>query len=203
MNFPIRDRRTILFIVAGLMLAAVLYRYGVFAGGSDSTPSVVAAGAAVDSIPMAEKRLEILRRKAATVPGREQVLAGVKAELASREKGIVVADTAEEARAHLMETLHSTAAMNGFDARGANMLPQPKPLGKDYGQVSVGEDFTCGIDQLVNFLAAIATQPEAMATESIYIGARGDKNKTVQVKLTLSGVVPRRLVPEKKGPSSN
>ena len=192
-----RDRKTILFVVAALLLVAVLARYGVFSG-SGTAPAV----AAVDSVALAEKRLELLREKAAAAPGREQVLQKVKAELLEREKGIVLADTSEEARAHLLETLHATAGANGFDARGANTLPQPKPLGKDYGQVSVGQEFTCGIDQLVNFLAAIANQPEILATESIYIGARGDKNKTVQVRLTLSGVVPRKLVPEKKGLAS-
>jgi hypothetical protein len=180
-----RDRKSILFVVAAVLLVAVLARYGVFSG-SDTAPTV----AAVDSVPVAEKRLELLRKKAATAPGREQALAKVKAELQEREKGIVLAATSEEARAHLLETLHGTASANGFDARGANILPQPKPL---------GQDFTCGIDQLVNFLAALANQPEILATESIYIGARGDKNKSVQVRLTLSGVVPRKLVPEKKG----
>ena len=194
MNVSTQNRKPILFGVAAVLLVAVLARYGVFSGSS-TAPTV----APVDSVPLAEKRLEALRKKAAAAPGREQALEKVKAELLAREKGIVLADTSEEARAHLLETLHATASTNGFDARGANTLPQPKPLGKDYGQVSVGQDFTCGIDQLVNFLAAIANQPEILATESIYIGARGDKNKTVQVRLTLSGVVPRKLVPEKKG----
>ena len=196
MNVSTQNRKPILFGVAAVLLVAVLARYGVFSGSS-TAPTV----APVDSVPVAEKRLEALRKKAAAAPGREQALEKVKAELLAREKGIVLADTSEEARAHLLETLHATAGANGFDARGANTLPQPKPLGKDYGQVSVGQDFTCGIDQLVNFLAAIANQPEILATESIYIGARGDKNKTVQVRLTLSGVVPRKLVPEQKGPS--
>jgi hypothetical protein len=195
MTAPTQDRRPILFGIAAVLLVAVLYRYGVIGGGGDSTPVV----APVDSVPLAEKRLDILRKKAALVPGRELALQKVKAELQAREKGIVQAGTAEEARAHLLETLHAAGSANGFDARGANTLPQPKPLGKDYGQVSVGQDFTCGIDQLVNFLAAIANQPENLATDSIYVGARGEKNKTVQVRLTLSGVVPRKLVPEKKG----
>jgi hypothetical protein len=194
MSVPTPDRKSILFVVAAVLLVVVLARYGVFSG-SGAAPTVTP----VDSIPLAEKRLDILRKKAATVPGREQALAKVKAELSVREKGIVLADTSEEARAHLLETLHATASANGFDARGANTLPQPKPLGTDYGQVSVGQEFTCGIDQLVNFLAGIADQPEILATDSVFIGARGDKNKSVTVRLTLSGVVPRKLVPEKKG----
>jgi hypothetical protein len=197
MSRPTLDRKSILFVVAGLLLVAVLAKYGMFGGGQDAS-----AVAPADSVQVAEKRLEILRQKAATVPGRETVLHQVQAELAQREKGIVIADTAEQARAHLMLTLHSVAAANGFDASGADTLPQPKPLGKDYGQVSVGQNFICGIDQLVNFLAAIANWPDILATESIYIGTLNKKEKTVQVRLTLSGVVPRKLVPEKKGLAS-
>ena len=38
-----------------------------------------------------------------------------------------------------MDVLHQTATGNGFDSQGAAQLPEPTPLGKDYGQVSVGE----------------------------------------------------------------
>jgi hypothetical protein len=196
MRLPTLSRKSLMFLAAGVLLVAVLAKYGVFGGGTDSLV------AAVDSVPVAEKRLEALRRKVSTVPGREQVLAKLQAELQQREQGIVVAATAEQARAHLLELLHSVAAGNGIDAGGADTLPQPKPLGKDYGQVSVGQSFTCGIDQLVNFLTAIANQPETLATESIYVGARNAKDKSVQVRLTLAGVVARKLVPEKKGLAS-
>jgi hypothetical protein len=191
-----RSRKLTLFGTAGLMLAAVLVRYGAF--GSDQ-PSVVVAH---DSIPAAKQRLEILRRKAALVPGREVVLKQVLAELAQREKGIVQEPTAEQARAHLMEMLHRTALANGFDTSGAAQFPEPKALGKDYGQVSVGENFNCGIDQLVNFLSAMANEPEILATDTIFIAPVRNKNKDIQVRLTLSGVIPRKLVPEKKGPVS-
>ena len=199
MSRPTLNRKSILYLTAGAMLVAVLARYGVFGGGAGESTVV----APVDSVAAAEKRLEVLRRKAALVPGREVVLKQVQAELQEREKGIVVAATAEQVQAHLLELLHSVAGKNGFDASGADTLPQPKQLAKDYGQVSVGQNFTCGIDQLVNFLAAIANEPEALSTESIYIaGRQGDKNKTIQVRLTLAGAVPRKLVPEKKGVAS-
>jgi hypothetical protein len=188
-----RSRKLTLFGTLGVMLASVLVRYGAFGGGQ---PAVVVAH---DSIPVAKQHLDILRRKAALVPGREAVLKQVLAELAQREKGIVQADTAEQARAHLMELLHRTAAANGFDTTGAAQLPEPKALGKDYGQVSVGQNFTCGIDQLVNFLSAIANEPEILATESIFVAPVRNKNKDIQVRLTFSGVIPRKLVPEKKG----
>ena len=56
-----RDRKSILYGIAiAVLLVAVLARYGVFSG-SDTAPAV----AAVDSVPLAEKRLEVLRKKAA------------------------------------------------------------------------------------------------------------------------------------------
>jgi hypothetical protein len=188
-----RSRKWMLYSTVASLLVAVLARYGLLGGEQNS---VVVAH---DSIPVARQRLEILRRKAALVPGKETVLKQVLGELQQREKGIVQADTAEQARAHLMELLQRTAKANGFDTSGAATLPEPKALGKDYGQVSVGQNFTCGIDQLVNFLSAIANEPEILATDSIFVASAANKNKDIQVRLTFSGVIPKKLVPEKKG----
>jgi len=66
-------------------------------------------------------------------------------------------------------------------------------------EVSVTVTFTCGIEQLVNFLAALANEPEILATNEINVLGGNDKNKNVQVRLSLSGVVPKKLVPERKG----
>jgi hypothetical protein len=189
-----RNRQITLYGTLGVMIASVLVRYGPFSGGD----SVVVAH---DTIQVATQRLELLQRKAALVPGKEEVLKQVQAELAEREKGVVQAGTAEEARAHLMDVLHRTALANGFSTQSATELPEPKTLGKnkEYGQVSVGQNFTCGIDQLVNFLAAIANEPEILATESIFVQPPLNKNKDIVVRLTLSGVIPRKLIPVKKG----
>ena len=193
MNHLSRTRKLTLFGTLGVMLASVLVRYGVMGGDQGA---VVASH---DTIPVAKQRLEILRRKAATVPAKEAILKQVQAELADRERGIVQADTAEQARAHLMDVLHKTAMANGFDSQGPSQLPEPKALGKDYGQVSVGQNFTCGIDQLVNFLSAIANEPEIFATDTIFVTPVRNKVKDINVRLTFSGVIAKKLVPEKKG----
>ena len=193
MNHLSRSRKLMMFGTLAVMAVAVLVRYGVIGGDQGA---VVASH---DSIPVAKQRLEILRRKAATVPAKEAILKQVTAELQEREKGIVQASTAEQARAHLMDVLHQAAIANQFDSQGAAQLPEPKALGKDYGQVSVGQNFTCGIDQLVNFLSAIANEPEILATDTINVSPVRNKNKDITVRLTLSGVIPKSLVPVKKG----
>ncbi len=196
MNVGTVDRRALLMLFGGLAFIAVL-RFGVY---GDRSTKVVAPS---ESVPLAESRLALRRRAAATVPGKEAVLKKEQAELAARETGILKADTAAQAQAQLMDVIHRIGAANGFDARGAETLgSDARPLGSDYGEVTVTETFTCQIEQLVNFLAALANEPEILATQEIHITAGNDKKKLIQVRLSLSGVVPRKLVPVKKGLSA-
>jgi hypothetical protein len=136
-----------------------------------------------------------LREVAATVPGKEAVLK-VDGRAADARKGMLKADTVPGRTA--AEVIRVGAA-NGIDARG--MEDQRfKPMGNDYAEVSVTVSFVCGIEQLVNFMAALANEPELLATNSIQITGGSDKKKNIQVRLSLSGVVPKKLIPEKKGP---
>ena len=184
------DRRSLLLLLGGLVGIAIL-RFGVY---GDHQPAVVGPA---DSIPMAEKRLQRLRETAATVAAREAVLKQAAAELESREKGMLKADTVPQAQALLQEVIRSVGAANGIDARGMEDW-RFKPMANDYGEVSVTVSFSCAIEQLVNFLTALANEPELLATNSIQITGGSDKKKNIQVRLSLSGVVPRKLIPERK-----
>ena len=167
-----------------------------FTGGGDAAPQTAAP---LDSIPQAEKRLERLRRLAATVPARETALKEVKRELAEREKRLLSAETASQAQAQLLQIVRRVGKDNGIDVRGGE-IGSVRPLSDDYGEVAVSVVFDCQIDKLVNFLAALTTEPEAMSTSDIRIAPSNPKQKTVGVRVTLSGVVRRSLVPAKKGP---
>lgn len=173
----------------------ILLRLGVF---QSNDAAVVAP---TESIPVAEQRLERLRKLAATVPGKEAVLKQANTELESRESGVLKAETAAQAQAQLLDAIRQAAVANGIDARGAEEM-RVQPLGNDYGEVSVAQTFTCGIEQLVNLLADIANRPQILATSEITISGGSDKNKSVQVRLGLSGVVLKKLVPQKKGLAS-
>jgi hypothetical protein len=186
------DRKTLGILVGGV-LAILILRFGVYR----DTPAPVVAPA--QSIPLAENRLERMRQLVATVPGKEAVLKQATSELSTRESGILKADSAAQAGAQLLDVIHRVAKANGIDARGAEEVNRVKPLANDYGEVAVTETFTCGIEQLINFLASLANEPQILATNEINIATANDKNKNVQVRLSLSGVVPKKLVPEKKG----
>jgi hypothetical protein len=188
------DRRTMLILAAGVLLVLVL-RFVVM---PDKRPEVVAA---FDSVPLAEKRLAKLRETVATVPGKEKIAKQVAAELAAREKGMILADTAAQAQAQLLEIIRRVGKDEGIDVRGAEEM-KVRPLAEDYGEVVVAVSFTCRIEQFVNFMTDLANRPELIATSDIRVTLSNPKEKTVAVRLGLSGVVPRKLAPEKKGPAS-
>jgi len=186
------EPRKIAILALGLvLLVVVLVRQF-----RDTAPTPVVAAA--DSIPLAEARLERLRQLAATVPGKETVLKQARVELDGREAGILKADTAPQAQAQVMDVIRRVASANGIDARGAEEL-RVRPLANDYGEVLVAVTFTCRIEQFVNFLAALANEPQIIATDEIAVSGGTDKNKAVQVRLTLGGVVPKKLIPARKG----
>jgi hypothetical protein len=189
------DRRTLLMLAAGVLLVLVL-RFVVL---TDKRPAELVA--ASDSVPLAEDRLAKLRATVATVPGKEKVAKQVAAELAVREKGMILADTAAQAQAQLLEIIRRTGKDEGIDVRGAEEM-KVRPLADDYGEVLVAVSFTCRIEQFVNFMTDLANRPELIASSDIRVAQANPKEKTVTVRLGLSGVVPRKLAPEKKGPAS-
>ena len=74
----------------------------------------------------------------------------------------------------------------------------PKAFG-DYGLVYTTVIFECHVEQLVNFLADLAKQPELVAPSEERIVSANAKDKTLTVRMVLAGVVPKKLIPEKKG----
>jgi len=188
------DRRTAVILAAGVTLILVI-RFVVMA---DKRPEVVEA---YDSVLLAEKRLAKLRDTAATVAGKDKAARQAAAELATREKGMILADTAAQAQAQLLEIIRRVGKDNGIDVRGAEEM-KIGPLADDYGEAVVAVSFTCRIEQFVNFMTDLANRPELIASQQIRVAASNPKEKTVQVRLALSGVVPRKLVPQKKEPSA-
>jgi hypothetical protein len=196
MTISARDKRTLLLFapVAALLAILALYRWTSLWG-----PGTPAAAASVQSAANAEKRLVRYRQSAATADAREAALKRVNAVLADREKGIIRADTAAQAQAQLLQVVRriGKAQAPAIDLRSTE-LGQTQPFGA-YGQTSVSVTFECRIEQLVNLLADLTAQPELVAPADLRISSGDRRRKVMLVRLTVAGVVPRALVPEKKG----
>ena len=184
--------RRLLYGVLLVLAALVIVRYAFF--GDSGAPAVVAQE---DSVPAAERRLDNLRKAAATVPADEELYKKAAAELRDREAGLLKAGTEQEAQVALLDLVQNTGRVNQVTIQGSQEFRE-KVLNDDYGEVSVAVAFSCGMEQLVNLLAAIGNQPEILASNEIHISGGNDKNKNVQVRLVVSAPVPRKLLPEKK-----
>jgi hypothetical protein len=198
MTLPDRDRRALIILGVALLVGGLIYWL------SNSTPSSSSESAKVtspvDSIDRAQKRLATLRKQAATLSGKQGVLQQASLELGEREKGLLPGDTADQAQAQLLQVIKRVAKQQTPPLEmGQIELGRPRSYGTAYGQVSVSITLTCRIDELVNFLAALGAQPELTATEEIRFGAAHPKQKTMPVRLTISGLVARRLIPQQKG----
>jgi hypothetical protein len=192
MNLGPRDRRALAWLAVAALLGLVIH----FWPANDSTAAVVAP--AGDAVALAETRLARLRETAATVPAKEDVLKKVSAELATREKGIINADTAAQAQAQVIQIIRRLGAAETppIDIRSTELTPV-RPFGDSYGEASVAVQIECRIDQLVNLLAGLQSEAELVATSDLRVLSSNAKEKTVSVRLAVSGVVPRRLVAEK------
>lgn len=186
------DRKTAILLVGGV--AAILLLRFVVLGDHGSSAGVVAAA---ESVPLAEARLKRLREVSATLPAREQQFKQATDELQLREKGMLKADTGSQAQAFLQEKLRRLGQANGIDIRGMEDA-RIRPMGNDYGEAMVYVRFSCGIEQLVNLLAQIGNEPELLATNQIQITGSTAKEKVLQVRLGLSGVVSKKIAQEKK-----
>jgi len=193
MKLSDRDRRALLLLAVAGVVAGVVY---VVLPGEAPAPVVAVTG----DIPATERRLARLRELAASVPGKQEVLKTVTAELEAREKAVIRADTAAQAQARVLEIVRRAAkALPAPIEVRSTELGQIRPFSDDYGEALVSVSFECRIEELVNLLAEITAQPELVALSELRVGSGNPKQKTVSVRVTVSGIVPRNLVPAKKG----
>jgi hypothetical protein len=192
MTISPRERRWLSWTAVSVVLSGPIY-FWLTSGSGGNT--VVAP---TDSSALAEKRLAKLRDTGATVPQKEEILKSVSAELAKRETGLIQADTAAQAGAALMQILTHLCASQQIPIKQPELFPIV-PLGDAYGEAVVAINIECHIEQLIDLLADISAQPELLTTTDLQVQAANAKEKTVNVRLAVAGVTPRRLVPVKPG----
>lgn len=186
-----RDRRALIILTGAATVFAAVWFW--------PQPSADAA-VVKEGVAQAERRLTRLRRLAAAVPAREEIDKRVSAELARRETGLINAETAPQAQAQLLQVVRRVAGAQSppLDIKNSELSPV-QPFGDAYGEVTVSITTESGIEQILNFIADLSKQPELIATSNLQFRQAQPKKKTVPVRITISGIVPKNLVPQKKG----
>lgn len=190
-----REKKALIALVTAVAVSAAVLIYQFWPAGS-TAPEV----ASTQSVSQMEQRLARAREIAATVPAKQEILKQVAADLQTREKSLIRAETAQQAQAQVITVLRGLGAAEAppIEIR-ATELGAIAPFGDDYGSVNVSIQVECRIEQLLNFLAALAARPELIATRDLRVTAGNPKEKTLSVRLTVAGIVPKTLVPQKKG----
>jgi Tfp pilus assembly protein PilO len=192
MTLQDRDKRALQI----LAIAAVPGLIWFFWPASDSAVKPVAI--AVANTPAGlEQQLQRLRIKESQVPVKLGLAKDLQGQLAAREKGLIIADTLPQAQAILAQTVRQVARQEGFDFRNVS-IGAPAIMGGEYGLISVQISAECSIEQVVNFLADLTKRSELMSTEDMRINLANPKNKSLQFSATISGLVPKSLVHEKR-----
>jgi len=186
-----RDRRALaLLAVCAIVFTAVYF------WPEESAP-VVGPSSSVEQM---EQRILRMRRMAASAPVREELLKKAQEELARREKGMIRAETPAQAQAQMLEIVRRVAKSQPetFQMRGTE-FGAPRPLGDAYGEVVMTVIIESPIEQLITFLADVSNQPELLSVNEIQFSQAAGNRKLIPARLTLTAVVPRALVPQKKG----
>ncbi|HTA44153.1 MAG TPA: GspMb/PilO family protein [Bryobacteraceae bacterium] len=194
MTLSQRDRRALVLLAAAMGVMGVLYYVS---GNSSGNITAASSNTSQNNIGLAQQRLVRMRQIAATLPAREAAMKQVSADLTDRERGVIQAETAAQAQAALLETARRIGKNDDIDVRGGD-FGAPKTFG-DYGLVYTTITFECHIEQLVNFLADLSHEPQLIVPSEERIAAGNAKDKTMNIRMVLAGVVPKKLVPEKKG----
>jgi hypothetical protein len=182
-----------------ILLALAVPMVGIYVATSKDSSAPVVVAPTTESIPAAEQRLNRMRQSVARVPGKEEVLKTAAFDLSQREKGLLDAETAPQAIDQLSTIIRKIARAQAPPVEIRNMeLGQPQAYGDAYGIVTVAITTECRIEQLVNMMADISARPELVATNDMRISAGNPKEKTVNVRLSIAGLVPRKLVPQRR-----
>lgn len=194
MTLAANDKRALQYLAGALVLSGIYF----FWPSDLHAPS--AAGE--DSVQTSEQRLARLKDIAASAPAKQDVLKKVSAELATREEGLIKADSVQQAGALVATIVRELLNAEGLDSRSME-FGAIEAYGDAYGLAPVTIQIECHVEQLINLMAAMEARKELLSTRDLQIQASNPMQKTIRVRMTVVGVIPQSLVPKnaKKGVS--
>lgn len=184
-----RDRRALILLGAAVALFLVL-QLDVLAPSSAGGSS--ASGAALDAL---EQRLQLAQVQARQRPLTEAELSAAQKRLAKVEGRLLESADPALAQAEMRSVVGQLLDAEGIPLRASRF--SPVKLEQDlYAQVPLVVEFTCGIEQMVNFMAAVANSSRLLATRDIRIRPDKPEVKSVNVTMTVAGFLPMDRAPE-------
>lgn len=187
MTITDRDRRALVILGGAVALILAIYFW--------PEPKIETIGAAPSNVEQAAARLQRVRQEAAQFPLREEMRAKAAAELANLEKGLIPADTIPQAQAQMLQVVRRVARSQSppLELKSAD-FGTARSVGEHYAELIETLTIECQIEQLINFMADLSSQPELLAVDELHIAATNNKQKSINVRMTVSGLVRGSLL---------
>lgn len=184
-----REKRAVM--LGGVVVVALVL---VLQLGPSRQESIVTVSSA--SIQIAERRLTRLQEVA---KGRPRAVAdsdAAAAALGQVEKGLLKGGTPALALAEMQQLAKELLQGQGI-AMQSSEFGTVKAVGEDYAQVPLTVNFSCGVEQWINLMAAIRNAPQVLSTQDVRLTLADVKAKTLHVRMAVVGYVPASLAPSK------
>jgi len=139
-------------------------------------------------MPLRETALIKYRQALAAESADKRTAESLQSRLRESESGLLQSGTPALAAAEFQDWVRQTTANHAIELRSSEFLAlRPQPNG--YGQVPLGLQFQCRLDQLVNFLSELRSGSRIVAIPRLQIQSAGGPEKLVLVSLTVAGVM--------------
>jgi len=155
-------------------------------------------GASTESAQQKEVELRRDKRLVAEEGVAKTSLAAAREHLKSLEAGLLEGSTPSLAGAEWQQLVGQVAESKGIDLTSSELL-RTQQLGPGYSLVTGRVQFRCRLDQLVDFMVALAGYPKLLSVTGLsVVAAQGDPQGRLMVRLTI-GAAARTMPQAKEG----
>lgn len=183
-----RDRIA-LMIAAGAAALFLIIQFGVFPLLDRSAPGP-------EAVLQKESTLRRDQRLSAQAGGEQARIAVAEDRLKALEAGLLESPSPSLANAEWQRLVGQLADSKSIELGSSEFL-RTQDLGSGYALVTGRVQFRCRLDQLVDFLVAVASSPKLLAVTGMGMTVvQGDPEKKLTVELTI-GAATRAVAPAK------
>jgi Tfp pilus assembly protein PilO len=184
-----RDKRALIILGVTLVLFVLLQGDLFFSTGLSSESMNP------ESIEVIEQKFRLTRAHAGRVPLVQAQAKSVQENLERIEKGLLASQNIALAQAEMRQILERLLQAEDIAMKNAKFV-SAESKSDHYAAVPIAVNFSCRIEQLVNWVAAVGNASQLLSTSSIRIDSPNLDSKTVRVTATVAGFLPASRAPE-------
>ncbi len=185
-----RDRRALALLGAAVAIFLVLQSDFFGPGGGGGAPAI-----GDDRIEALEQRLQLAQVRARQRPLTEAELAAAERRLERLEQRLLTSADAALAQAEMRSLVGALLEAEGIPMQSSTFGTVALERER-YAMVPLTVNFSCGIEQVVNLMAAIANAPQLLTTRELRMQPDNADVKSIRVRVTVAGYLPLERTPE-------